>query len=119
MSLNFSKVDTALANEKYIICTTKEQTRDVTNMLLALGYGHGDSGYSKRYARGDIRDEVYASGCRMWYSNPCVIGNGIEYNANETIGTIPYESFVEYYYERIGCSADDINVDVQQLFDMI
>lgn len=119
--LSCSQVYEALRDGKYIACKTKQQTQAVTNMLLDLGFKHGKSGYSRRYAEGDIQDELDTSNAfrHSWYSNPCVNSdNRIEYHARISNKDIQYDEFVAYYTETMG-KEDDVRCDTEQLFAMI
>lgn len=121
--LSAFQVYKALHDGKYIECDTKQKTYNATNMLLDLGFKHGDSGYSTRYAVGDISDELYVSDyrntIRSWYCNPCITKNDqIEYEARISSGTIPYDDFVAYYEETMW-GEDITQYDVEQLYSMI
>lgn len=119
----YDEIEAAISEGYHIHCETKEETQNATNMLLKLGYVHGTSGYSKRYAEGNIGDELRNSRCYSWYAAPFVHNGMVEYGAMYYYDEqIEYSEFENYYNFKMGISAEDgteIRCDMKQLFALL
>lgn len=123
--MTYDEIEAVISDGYYIHCKTKEETYNATNMLLELGFKHGGSGYSKRYADGDIQDELCSDdSISSWYANPTIYGDAeIEYDAREHPDRqIEYSEFENYYEFKMGMPAEDgieICCDIKQLFALL
>lgn len=74
----------------YIVCQTIEERRLVTNMLLTLGFQHGDSGYSKMYVDPWCKDTSYM--------HPFISFGKIEYGLFQPPNAICFSDFDSMFH---------------------
>lgn len=96
----------------YVNCITLEETAQATNMLLDIGFRHGNSGYSERIASGDNEEE---------YMIPFLDDRGrIEYFRSISAGAENFR-IIEFneLAEVCGYNVEEFNVDELNLDEFL
>lgn len=74
-----------------IACDNDEDRNEVIKLMLELGYGHGDSGVSRKCLQGQYRGRWLA---------PMYDGIGIEFYEDGRIHDIPFSDIAHLVYSK-------------------